>query len=129
MTEFYYTRAGFMAADTTIGEQFEILTPMAMKNFIFTCLETLGEQGIEVDDALHAVENIQIEREFDVAVTLTFDLMIKVTAPDEETAETLVQGFEAEDLVSGITSCYDLDGLDNIDMQSNDVVIDGVEEA
>jgi hypothetical protein len=55
--------------------------------------------------------------------------MIKVRAPDEETAETLVQGFDAEDLVSGVTSCYDLDGLDNIDMQSNDVVIDGVEEA
>jgi hypothetical protein len=129
MTEFYNTRAGFVAADTTIGEQFEILTPMAMKNFIFTCLETLEEQGIDVSEALTAVDAIEIEREFDVAVTLTFDLMIKVRAPDEETAETLVQGFEAEDLVNGITSCYDLDGLDNIDMQSNDIVIDGVEEA
>lgn len=129
MTEFYNTRAGFIAAETTIGDQYEALPPLEMKNFIFTCLETLEEQGIDVSEALTAVDGIQIEREFDVAVTLTFDLMIKVTAPDEETAETLVQGFEAEDLVSGITSCYDLDGLDNIDMQSNDIVIDGVEEA
>ena len=129
MTEFYNTRAGFIAAETTIGDQYEALPPLEMKNFIFTCLETLEEQGIDVSEALTAVDGIQIEREFDVAVTLTFDLMIKVTAPDEETAETLVQGFEAEDLVSGITSCYDLDGLDNIDMQSNDIVIDGVEES
>jgi len=126
MTEFYNTRAGFIAADTTIGEQFEILTPMAMKNFIFTCLETLEEQGIDVSEALTAVDAIEIEREFDVAVTVTFDLMIKVTAPDEETAETLVQGFEAEDLINGT---YGLDGIEGIDQQSVDVVIDGVEEA
>ena len=129
MAEFYNTRAGFIAADTTIGEQFQNQSPSEMKDFIYSCLETLGEQGIDVDDALNAVDNIEIVREFDVAVTLTFDLMIKVTAPDEETAETLVRGIDAEDLVNGITSCYDLDGLDNIDMNSNDVVIDGVEEA
>ena len=129
MTEFYNTRAGFIAADITIGEQFQNQSPSEMKDFIYSCLEILGEQNIDVDDALNAVENIEIVREFDVAVTLTFDLMIKVRAPDEETAEALVQNFDAEDLVSGITSCYDFDGLDNIDMQSNDVVIDGVEEA
>jgi hypothetical protein len=126
MTEFYNTRIGFMTAETTVGEQFQGLTPMAMKNFIFTCLETLGEQNVDVNDALNAVDCIQIEREFDVAVTVTFDLMIKVTAPDEETAETLVQGFEAADLVG---SSYGLDGVENIDVQSEDVVIDGVEEA
>lgn len=126
MTEFYNTRAGFIAADRTIGEQYEALTPLEMKNFIFTCLETLGEQNVDVNDALNAVDCIQIEREFDVAVTVTFDLMIKVTAPDEETAETLVQGFEAVDLVG---SSYGLDGVENIDVQSEDVVIDGVEEA
>lgn len=129
MTQFYNMSIGFVDSHTTVGEQFQNQSPSEMKDFIYSCLETLGEQGIDVDDALNAVENIEILREFDVAVTLTFDLMIKVTAPDEETAETLVQGFEAEDLVSGITSCYDLDGLDNIDIQSNDIVIDGVEEA
>lgn len=126
MTEFYNSRIGFMTAETTVGEQFQVLTPMAMKNFIYTCLETLGEQNIDVNDALNAVDCIEIEREFDVAVTVTFDLMIKVTAPDEETAETLVQGFEAVDLVG---SSYGLDGVENIDIQSEDVVIDGVEEA
>jgi len=129
MTQFYNMSIGFVDNHTTVGEQFQNQSPSEMKDFIYSCLETLGEQNIDVDDALNAVDNIEIVREFDVAVTLTFDLMIKVRAPDEETAETLVQGFEAEDLVSGVTSCYDLDGLDNIDMQSNDVVIDGVEEA
>lgn len=129
MTQFYNMSIGFVDNHTTVGEQFQNQSPSEMKDFIYSCLETLGEQNIDVDDALNAVDNIEIIREFDVAVTLTFDLMIKVRAPDEETAETLVQGCDAEDLVNGITSCYDLDGLDNIDMQSNDIVIDGVEEA
>lgn len=129
MTQFYNMSIGFVDNHTTVGEQFQNQSPSEMKDFIYSCLETLGEQDIDVDDALNAVENIEIVREFDVAVTLTFDLMIKVTAPDEETAEAIVQRFDAEDLVSGVTSCYDLDGLDNIDMQSHDFVIDDVAEA
>jgi hypothetical protein len=134
MTEFYNSRVilpfnelNSENATLTIGSLFQKQSPIEMKNFIFTCLETLSEQNVDVTDALNAVDSIQIEREFDVAVTVTFDLMIKVTAPDEETAETLVQGFEAADLVS--SSSYGLDGVEDIDVQSADVVIDGVEEA
>ena len=126
MTQFYNMSIGFVDNHTTVGEQFQNQSPSEMKDFIYSCLETLGEQNIDVDDALNAVDNIEIVREFDVAVTVTFDLMIKVTAPDEETAETLVRGFEAEDLINGT---YGLDGIEGIDQQSVDVVIDGVEEA
>jgi len=126
MTQFYNMSIGFVDNHTTVGEQFQNQSPSEMKDFIYSCLETLGEQNVNVDDALNAVENIEIEREFDVAVTVTFDLMIKVSAPDEETAETLVQGFEAVDLISG---SYGLDGIENIDVQNENVVIDDVGEA
>ena len=126
MTQFYNMSIGFVDNHTTVGEQFQNQSPSEMKDFIYSCLETLGEQNVDVNDALNAVDNIEIVREFDVAVTVTFDLMIKVNAPDEETAETLVQGFEAVDLVSG---SYGLDGIEDIDVQSTDVVIDGVEKA
>jgi len=60
MTQFYNMSIGFVDNHTTVGEQFQNQSPSEMKDFIYSCLETLGKQGIDVDDALYEVGNIRL---------------------------------------------------------------------
>lgn len=91
------------------------------------CAMTLQQQhGVEVADLQEAIDLLEYNRDYDVAVTITFDLSVRVTAKDEQEASRIVnEEITASELVNGDWNEY----VHDIDMQNVDLQIHDIDEA
>lgn len=90
------------------------------------CSSALEQHHVDVTDLQSAIEMIEYNRDYDLTVSITFDLSVRVTAKDEQEASRIVYDeITAAELVNGDWNEY----VHDIDMQNVDLVVHEVEEA
>ena len=91
------------------------------------CTTALEQQHeVDVTDLQSAIDMLEYNRDYDIAVTITFDMSVRVTAKDEQEASRIVnEEITALDIVNGDWNEY----VHAIDMQNIDLSIHEIDEA
>ena len=111
----------------SLGKTIDRCSPDEIVEILQACVSTLSDvHGVDVTDLESAIEMLEFARDYDVAVTITFDLSVRVTAKDEQEAGRIVNDeITAAELVNGDWNEY----VHEIDMQNVDLNIHEIEEA
>tara|TARA_Y100000287_G_C14234043_1_gene363711 strand:- start:6166 stop:6567 length:402 start_codon:yes stop_codon:yes gene_type:complete len=111
----------------TVGEKLSSCDAGDIRDLIQHCMELLRDNhDIDVDDLENAIDALEIVREYDVSVTVSFDLSVRVKAKSDEDAESYIRDdCNATDL---ITEMYD-DDIVSVDTQHIGIDVQEVSEA
>jgi hypothetical protein len=113
--------------DKSLGTVINRAHPEEIIEILEQCAEALDQQyGVDVTDLQSAIEMLEYDRDYEVDVSITFDLTVRVTAKDEQAASRIVEDeITAIELVNGDWN----DFVQDIDMQSVNLEIHEIDEA
>lgn len=111
----------------SLGTTINRCSPDEIVEILQACVGTLSDvHDVDVTDLESAIEMLEFTRDYDVSVSITFDLSVRVNAKDEKEAARIVYDEITEtELVNG--DCNEF--VQDIDMQNIDLNIHDVEEA
>ena len=117
----------YIGENHTVGERLSKSDASDIRDLIHHCMELLrDEHNIDVDELENAIDALEIVREYDVSVTVSFDLSVRVRAKSDEEAESYIrEDCNATDL---ITEMYD-DDIVSVDTQHIGIDVQEVCEA
>jgi hypothetical protein len=117
----------YIGDNHTVREKLSSLDAADIRDLIQHCMELLRDNhDINTDDLENAIDALEIVREYDVAVTVSFDLSVRVKANGADEAETYIRdNCDATDL---ITEMYD-DDIVSVDTQHIGIDVQEVCEA
>ena len=78
-------------SDKSLGTVIAQADPEQVVEILEACVGNLSEShDVDVSDLETAIENLEFTREYDVAVAITYDVSVRVTAKSEEDAERII---------------------------------------
>lgn len=110
-----------------LGTTISMATPDEIVEILQACVENLsGNYDVDITDLEYAIENLEFARDYDVNVSITFDLSVRVSAKSEEDVDRILNDeITATELVNGDWNEY----VHAIDVQNINQEITEIEEA
>lgn len=111
-----------------LGTTISMADPDEVVEILQACVENLsGNYDVDISDLEDAIENLEFTRDYDVNVSITFDLCVRVSAKSEEDVERILNDeITALDLITFGESNED---VHSIDVQNINQEITEIEEA
>ena len=111
----------------SLGTTINRCSPDEIVEILQACVGTLSDiHDVDVTDLESAIEMLEFTRDYDVSVSITFDMLVRVTAKDEEEASRIIsEEITASELVNGDWNEY----IQDIDMQNVNLEIEDIDEA
>jgi len=114
-------------SDKSLGTIISQADPEQVVEILEACVGNLSElHDVDVSDLETAIENLEFTREYDVAVTITYDVCVRVIAKSEEDAERIINDeITTTEIINQEWNEY----VESIDIQHINQEIHEVEEA
>ena len=114
-------------SDKSLGTTINRADAEEIIEILEACTTALEQQHeVDVTDLQSAIDMLEYNRDYDIAVTITFDLSVRVTAKDEQEASRIVNDeITPLDIVNGDWNEY----VHAIDMQHVGLEIHEIDEA